>query len=105
METDRTLFSGVECPELVEGQLYVYILQCSDCSFYVGQTSNMRKRLKHYNSQKGAKWIAKRLLAKLVYFFVCDRKQALFFEKKLKGWRREKKEKLIRNEWKLDYFC
>ncbi|MFH1546065.1 MAG: GIY-YIG nuclease family protein [Patescibacteria group bacterium] len=109
------MFPEIECPvfdsevaqtrgELGEGQLAVYILQCNDASFYVGQTSNLRKRLNYHNSQNGAVWIKKRLPAKLVFFFVCNKRHALFLKKKLKGWRREKKEKLIRREWSLDYF-
>ena len=98
------MFPEVECPELVEGRFTVYILQCGDGSFYVGHTNNLKKRLNYHNSQNGAVWIKKRLPANLVFFFVCSKKQALFLEKKLKGRRREKKEKLIRREWSLDYF-
>jgi len=104
MKSNCITFSEVECAELVEGQFAVYILQCSDGSFYVGHTHNLKKRLNYHNSQNGAVWIKKRLPAKLVFFFVCSKKQALFLEKKLKGWRREKKERLIRQEWSLDYF-
>lgn len=100
----RTMFPEVECPELVEGQFAVYILQCSDDSFYVGHTKNLRKRLNYHNSQNGAFWTRKRLPAKLVFFFVCDEKQSLFLEKKLKKWKRDKKIKLIKKEWSLDCF-
>ncbi|MCF7856777.1 GIY-YIG nuclease family protein [Candidatus Gracilibacteria bacterium] len=98
------MFLEVECPELVEGQFAVYILQCRDLSFYIGHTNNLKKRLNYHNSQNGAVWIAKRLPARLVYFFVCNKKRALFFEKKMKSWTREKIIKLIRGNWSLDYF-
>jgi predicted GIY-YIG superfamily endonuclease len=82
LKVSRTMFAEVECSELVEGQFAVYILQCSDSSFYVGHTNNLQKRLNYHNSKNGAIWTSKRLPAKLVYFFVCTEKQALFFEKK-----------------------
>jgi len=47
---------------------YVYILRCSDGTFYTGYTNNLEKRLKVHNSGKGAKYTRCRLPVELVYF-------------------------------------
>jgi putative endonuclease len=102
LNLNKTVFREIECPELVEGQFAVYVLQCSDESFYIDHTSDIKKRLQYHNQKAGAAWTAKRLPARLVYFYICDEKKSILLEKKLKGWSREKKIKLIQGEWNLD---
>ncbi len=46
---------------------FVYILECSDKSYYVGSTVNVEERIKYHQSGYGAVWTAKRLPVKLVY--------------------------------------
>ena len=47
---------------------YVYILECSDKTFYTGITSDIRRRIKEHNSSpKGAKYTKGRGPVKLVY--------------------------------------
>jgi len=47
---------------------YVYILECSDKTFYTGITSDIRRRIEEHNSSpKGAKYTKGRGPVKLVY--------------------------------------
>lgn len=45
----------------------VYILECSDGTYYTGITNNFNKRLNTHNTGKGSKYISTRLPAKLLY--------------------------------------
>lgn len=47
---------------------FVYILKCADNSYYVGTTTNLKKRLKDHNDKKGADFTAKRSPCVIVYF-------------------------------------
>ena len=48
---------------------YVYMLECSDGSFYMGYAKNLVKRLDEHNSSiKGAKYTRGRRPVRLVYF-------------------------------------
>jgi putative endonuclease len=46
---------------------YVYILQTSDNSLYIGVTENPDERIATHNSGKGAEWTKARRGARLVY--------------------------------------
>jgi putative endonuclease len=74
---------------------YVYILLCSDKSYYTGITNNLTKRLEDH-SQGITKYTRKRLPLRLVYYeefeYVHD---AIDREKQIKGWSRKKKIALI----------
>lgn len=75
---------------------FVYILQCSDSTYYVGCTNNLGKRLKQHNESKwGAHYTKLRrpvqLLHKEEYDTLIEARRR---EKEIKGWRREKKENL-----------
>ena len=74
----------------------MYILECSNGSYYTGSTLNLKKRLKQHQSGKGANHTKKHLPVKLAYFEEFDRIDKAFKrEKQVQGWRREKKEALI----------
>ncbi|WP_299681543.1 GIY-YIG nuclease family protein [uncultured Tenacibaculum sp.] len=75
---------------------YMYILQCSDGSYYTGSTINLELRIKQHQNGEGAKHTKKRLPVKLVYFeeFLTIQ-EAFHREKQIQKWRREKKEALI----------
>jgi predicted GIY-YIG superfamily endonuclease len=64
---------------------FVYLLRCSDGTFYVGCTSNIEERLKrHYN--KEVRWTKDRLPVTLItYIAFNDKFKAFAFEKYLKG--------------------
>jgi putative endonuclease len=46
---------------------FVYILKCSDDTFYTGYTDDVVKRCKKHNSEKGAKYTKTRLPVEVVY--------------------------------------
>jgi predicted GIY-YIG superfamily endonuclease len=75
---------------------HVYIIKCSNNSFYVGLTNNLEHRLMEHQTGTGAQYTSARLPATLEYSesFMC-RKDAERREKQLKSWSRAKKEALI----------
>lgn len=78
---------------------FTYVLLCSDNTFYVGCTNDIKRRYeKHNENNDGALYTKTRRPVKLVYLqqfktLISARKR----EKELKGWRREKKMLLIKN--------
>jgi putative endonuclease len=86
---------------------YVYILKCSDGSYYTGITNNVEKRLAEHNSDNATtSYTYKRRPVELVYCLQFnDVKQAIELEKQIKGWTRRKKEALINEDWeKLKFY-
>ena len=74
----------------------VYLLHCSDDSFYVGHTSNLRDRVKVHNEGRGATWTACRRPVSLVYCEAAHSEEdAIRRELQLKGWTHAKKLALI----------
>ena len=75
---------------------YMYILECSDKSFYTGSTINLEKRLAEHQMGEGAKFTKTRRPVKLVYFEECNNiADAFAREQQIKGWGRNKKIALI----------
>lgn len=75
---------------------YVYMLRCSDESFYTGITNNVAKRLKEHNTGNGAKYTKGRRPVNLVYRErQANQSLALKREAQIKKWRKPNKEKLI----------
>lgn len=75
---------------------YVYILQCSDGSYYVGFTTNLQSRLKKHKDGYGSKYAKDHAAEQIVYSESFDNKMdALHRESQLKKWSRAKKEVLI----------
>ena len=79
----------------------VYIVECSDKSYYTGVTNDLDNRLYQHNSGFFKKaYTYSRRPVKLKFFDVFpDPLQALSFEKQIKGWTRKKKEALMRDDW------
>jgi putative endonuclease len=77
---------------------YTYILECADKSFYVGSTNDLKRRIfQHNNSKSGAHYTKIRRPVILVYSEKFDTLiEARRRESEIKGWRREKKLKLIK---------
>ena len=46
---------------------YVYIVECSDGTFYTGWTNNLEKRVKMHSQGKGAKYTKGRRPVRLIY--------------------------------------
>lgn len=77
----------------------VYILKCSDNTFYTGVTNDLQKRVEQHNSGKGAKYTRSRIPVKVVYREnVPGKGQALKREHMIKQLRRSEKISLIEAE-------
>lgn len=79
----------------------VYILLCADDAYYVGITNDIDRRItEHQKGENTKAYTYSRRPVKLVFQeHFHDVNQAIAFEKQVKGWRREKKEALIRGDW------
>ena len=80
---------------------FVYIVECSDLSYYTGVTNDLDRRLWEHNNDKNTRsFTFKRRPVVLKYFQrFQDIKQAIAFEKQIKGWSRKKKEALFCEDW------
>ncbi|MET0929918.1 MAG: GIY-YIG nuclease family protein [Aeromicrobium sp.] len=79
---------------------FVYILQCSDSSYYVGSTRSLDARLWQHQQGLGGEYTSKRLPVTLVY--ACEFAtiaEAWGVERKLHGWSRAKREAVIRGDF------
>ncbi len=81
---------------------YVYILSCSDGSYYVGHTDNLESRIGSHQTGQIAGYTAKRTPVTLEFAEEFPtRIEALERERQIKGWSRRKKEALIQRDWEL----
>lgn len=75
---------------------YVYILLCSDNTYYTGWTNHLEHRVQMHNEKKGAKYTKSRTPVTLVYYETFDTKsEALKREYEIKQLSRKEKEDLI----------
>ncbi len=75
---------------------FLYILKCSDGSYYTGSTVNLTKRLNEHFEGLGANHTRKYGPVELVYFEEFHLISLAFKrEKQIQGWTRKKKEALI----------
>ncbi len=80
---------------------YVYILRCSDGSYYTGHTEDLETRIAEHQTGTFLGYTRKRLPVELVFADEFpSREDALDREKQIKGWSRSKKEALIAGDWK-----
>lgn len=81
--------------------MYVYILRCSDGSYYVGVTNDLELRYEqHEQGIITSCYTYKRRPLDIAYYELFDGpNSAIAFEKKLKGWSKAKKEALINSNW------
>ena len=81
---------------------YVYILKCSDQSYYTGVTSCLEKRLFEHCQGFDAKCYtySKRPLKLKFTAEFQDINEAIARDKQIKGWTRKKKEALIKQDFK-----
>ena len=79
----------------------VYILRCSDGSYYVGSTrASLDQRVAQHNTGALGGYTARRRPVTLVFHEEFDRiTDAIAAERKLKGWTRAKKEALIKGDF------
>ena len=80
---------------------YLYILRCADGSYYVGTTvAGLERRLAEHQAGDFDGFTALRRPVELVFHQHFDRlEDAAAAERQVKGWRREKKEALIRSDY------
>ncbi len=77
---------------------FVYIIKCEDGSFYTGSSPNPQERFERHKAGTGGRYTRSHRPIKLVYIEQFRAKgDALRREHQIKGWRREKKEDLIRH--------
>ncbi len=75
---------------------YMYILRCSNDTYYTGSTKYLKKRIYQHQNGKGANHTKKYGPVELVYFEEYDRIDTAFYrEKQVQKWSQKKKEALI----------
>ena len=79
----------------------LYILCCSDGSYYVGTTrDSLEKRISEHQAGTYDGYTAHRRPVKLAFQQAFERiEDAIAAERQIKGWRREKKAALIRGDY------
>jgi predicted GIY-YIG superfamily endonuclease len=82
---------------------YIYILLCSDGSYYTGHTDDMESRMSAHQQRFFPHcYTAKRLPVQLVFVqATSSRAEALIAERQIKGWTRRKKKALIDGDFEL----
>lgn len=88
-------------------EYYVYVLRCSDGSYYTGVTNNYEKRLQeHQNGNDIKSYTFSRRPVRLVHLETfTEISWAIEREKQIKPWSRHKKEALIQENYqKLQIF-
>ena len=79
---------------------YVYILKCSDGSYYTGSTKSLLYRINQHILGYGSRYTFHRKPVELVFVEEFDNiKDAYRREKQIQGWSRKKKEALIERSY------
>jgi len=83
-------------PAAADAPYYVYIMECSDGSFYIGMTNNLERRLHAHNEGIASKYTRSRRPVTLRYQELCgSRSQALIRECSLRLLSRKQKQDLV----------
>ena len=78
---------------------FVYILECSDRSLYVGSTWDLDRRVAQHQDGKGSEYSRRRLPVRLLYYeFFYSIENAFFREKQVQGWGRAKRLALVKGQ-------
>ena len=78
---------------------YVYIIRCSDNTYYTGYTTDIERRVREHNTGKGAKYTRGRTPVKLVYSEEKEsQSRAMQREYEIKQLDRTEKETLVKGE-------
>ncbi|MFQ5921545.1 MAG: GIY-YIG nuclease family protein [Anaerolineales bacterium] len=81
---------------------WVYILECSDGTYYTGYSRDPEARFAQHQAGRASRYTRTRLPVKMVFLQECPTsKQAYRAERKIKLLPREKKEALARGEHSL----
>ena len=78
---------------------FMYILECSDGSLYVGSTWDLDRRLAQHNDGEGAEYTRRRLPVRLLYSEHYPRVENAFLrEKQVQRWGRAKRLALVNGQ-------
>ena len=78
---------------------YVYVIRCSDDSYYTGYTTDVERRVTEHDAGDGAKYTRGRTPVELVHVERYDSQSAAMQrEHEIKQLRRRKKERLVEDE-------
>ena len=81
---------------------WVYILKCSDGSYYTGKTQKLEERISQHQNGPYKGYTSERLPVELVFVHGFSTYiDAIKAERQIKGWSHAKKEALIRGDFKL----
>ena len=84
----------------MENMFWVYMLCCSDGSYYVGHTDQLEIRIAAHQAGSIGGYTKERRPIRLVFSQeFSSREEAFVMERRVKGWSRAKKEALIREDW------
>jgi predicted GIY-YIG superfamily endonuclease len=79
---------------------WVYILRCSDGSYYTGHTDNLEKRINEHQTGERETYTRFRRPVELVFQQpFATREDAFYAERKIKRWSRKKKEAMMLGDW------
>ena len=79
---------------------YLYILKCSDGSYYTGHTDNLEARLASHQQGEIPGYTSGRRPVELQFAQgFPSRDEAFRAERQVKGWTRRKKQALIARDW------
>ena len=79
---------------------YVYMLRCSDGSYYVGHTNDLNQRLPAHDGGAIEGYTLSRRPVELVFSDRFSRRlEAFHRERQIKGWSGARKEALINGDW------
>jgi putative endonuclease len=94
---------GDSCDDHHREMPFVYMLHCSDGSYYVGSTRSLELRMSQHNSdQDGCAYTRARRPVTLVWQAEVEHVgEAFTLEKQIQGWSRRKREALIRGDFEL----
>jgi putative endonuclease len=83
--------------------MFIYILRCSDGTYYTGVTNNLDYRLNQHKwgINKDSYTHSRRPVEVVFWEGFQDAKYAIEWEKKIKSWSRKKKEALINGDFEL----
>lgn len=89
--------SGAKSASRRRNDYYVYILECSDGSFYTGITTDLVRRVAAHNAGRGARYTRSRRPVRVIYAEPAgDRAAAARRERAIKRLPRAAKEDLVR---------
>lgn len=79
---------------------FTYIILCSNNKYYVGYTSDLRKRFYRHLTKSGAKFTLQNKPLKILWKQEFETEvEAIKRERQIKGWTRAKKQNLIKGVW------